>query len=205
MFALRFEYRFEAAHRFTKTESIPCMTPHGHTWKAALAIKSPQPLNSCEMVEEFGVLKKDWKQFLTAIADHSFFHHAEDPILPALWQHVPSFRSLPFPGDPTTEMIAACFLKKAYAMGIGKTLSRFEHSLRQQRLENDFQMTMEIFETPTNSIALDPKNLEVLEKFVPSFSDFEGWWEDPAVDARWIRRRDKKAQSGRPTAVLVTT
>lgn len=170
------------------------MTPHGHTWRAALRIVSSKPLNSTEMVEEFGVLKRQWKTFLKDVADHSYFHHLEDPILKALWEHVPEFRSLPFPGDPTTELIAACFLRKAYAMGVGNTLSNFEQTLRRQRLEETFDVSVEISETPTNQVSLRPENLEELNRCVPVFGRFEGWWDDPSPAARWIRRTGEKEQ-----------
>lgn len=188
MFELRFEYRFEAAHRFTKTASIPCMTPHGHTWRAALKVQSSHPLNATEMVQEFGTLKSNWKTFLKQVADHSYLHHAEDPILESLWRHVPEFRSLPFPGDPTTELISACFLRKAYAMGVGRTLSAFEQSLRRQKLEADFDLSVEITETETNRVSLHADGLEDLKRIAPSIARFEGWWDDPNPDARWIRR-----------------
>jgi 6-pyruvoyl-tetrahydropterin synthase len=192
VFELRFEYRFEAAHRFTKTASVACMTPHGHSWYAGLTLQSIAPLNTHEMVVEFGTIKKHWKQFLQEVADHSFFHHAEDPILKSLWEHVPEFRSLPFPGDPTTELIAACFLRKAFAMGVGKTLSLMEQSLRLQKLEDQFEVGVEIVETPTNLVALRPKSLSDLQKLVPSLGQFEGWWDDPSLEARWIRRVNQR-------------
>jgi len=169
MYTMRFRYRFEAAHRFTQTESLKCSTPHGHSWYATLALKSLQEGRNprTEMVEEFSTLKSEWKRFVEETLDHSFFHHHQDPILSALKEHVPDFRGLAFPGDPTTELIAALLFKKARALlsshsGFGKS---FEvHSIILE-------------ETPTNTI--------VYENEVKVGSDDpKQWWNDSNPESR---------------------
>ena len=193
MFEVSFQYRFEAAHRFIKSASIPCMTPHGHSWRVFLRIFSSQPLNTNEMVEEFSLLKGAWKRFIKETVDHSFFHHCEDPILPALREHIPQFRSLPFPGDPTTELIAACFLRKAQAIGVASGLSDPNCPLN---------IAVEIQETQTNRVTLSLANLEDLDSLAPTLCSHIGWWDDADLEARWIRphlpQRSYPAQPSAP-------
>ena len=160
MFTLEFTYRFETAHRFTQG-STKCTTPHGHTWRATLGFRSPaEGMGEAEMVEEFEALKSNWRAFLSGTVDHSFLHHYRDPLLPALRDHIPGFRGLGFPGDPTTEMLASFFLRKAIAMR------------RPGGLEPSF-VTVE--ETPTNRLTFDREGLAAIAL---RFSGFHGWWED---------------------------
>jgi len=164
---IEFTYRFEAAHRFTKG-STKCSTPHGHTWYVTLSFFSePQHLNSQQMIEEFSVLKEVWKTFILETVDHSFFHHYADPILPALKDFVPGFRGLVFPGDPTTELIAALFLKKA--------LTFYKNSKVQP-------VKILIQETETNGVSLKAEELPALLTTLPPTKG--GWWLDEAPQSR---------------------
>jgi 6-pyruvoyltetrahydropterin/6-carboxytetrahydropterin synthase len=174
---LEFTYRFESAHRFTQSCSESCATPHGHTWRATLAFQTREgasSLNSVGMVDEFIRLKKNWKTFISETADHSFFHHAEDPILPALRTHIPLFRGLPFPGDPTTELIARLFFLKAEAMDRGRP-----------SLNVCAPVALRVRETPTNTVIFRPtaQNRDELESF-RSFTN--AWWNSADPLARGI-------------------
>lgn len=168
MYTLEFTYRFETAHRFTKGSS-KCATPHGHTWYATLSYTANSgELNEHDMVEAFENLKRGWKAFLTETVDHSFLHHYQDPLLPALREFVPDFRGLAFPCDPTTEVIAALFLRKARAMGADLPVR---------------PSAVTIQETPTNRLRLDREGLaEVLREI--HLEKFKGWWENAAPDSR---------------------
>jgi len=184
MIQLQFTYRFEAAHRFTKNSSQKCSTPHGHTWRATLLFKSLENhLNQNEMVEEFTFLKSQWKAFITETVDHSFFHHYEDPILPTLKEHIPHFRGLPFPGDPTTELVAGLFLEKA------RTLTSH---LFQNKKAPVFPSEVIILETPTNSLSISLDEKEDFSKIFPRYTQFTGWWKSNEIQSRSIEFLEKK-------------
>lgn len=157
---LQFRYRFEAAHRFVEGSS-KCSTPHGHSWYATLIFEAERAqLNQHQMTEEFGILKKPWKTFIDETVDHSFFSNEKDPLLDAMKTSIENLRVLEFPGDPTTEMVAALFLKKALVM-------YQTHPLKPSAIL--------IEETPTNSLRLETKSLEVIEsQFSSDFSSM--WW-----------------------------
>lgn len=168
MYKLEFTYRFEAAHRFTKGTS-KCATPHGHTWLATLGFSvDADKLNQQDMVEEFENLKKAWKLFITETVDHSFMHHYEDPILSSLKEFVEGFRGLPFPSDPTTEVIAALFLAK------GRTLCDNLPFLPSY---------VSIQETPTNRVTLNLEGLDSVLKRIDS-KRFQGWWDSEDYASR---------------------
>ncbi len=173
MYKLEFTYRFETAHRFTKGSS-KCATPHGHSWYATLGFSTNSDvLNDKDMVEDFYKLKQDWKTFITETADHSFMHHHEDPILPALQEFVADFRGLPFPCDPTTEIIAALFLAK------GRKLCS----------NQNFQPTsIVIKETPTNQVSLEWEGLDSVLARVES-EKFDSWWNHSDPHARVLNRK----------------
>ncbi len=163
MYQLSFSYSFESAHRFTRCESIPCMTPHGHSWRAVLWIQSLHgSLNENDMVTEFQSLKKQWKKFIQQTVDHSFFHHENDPLLPYLNQEIPKFRGLSFPGDPTTEMIATCFLLKAFAMHPKEIQAK--------------PFKIEVFETQTNFVSYTAESPSEIFKNHPKLKSEKQWW-----------------------------
>lgn len=177
LFRVSFKYRFEAAHRFTKSCADSCATPHGHTWYAKAVFQAnEESLGADEMVMEFSELKRAWKRFIQDTADHSFMHHFEDPILPALRAAIPKFRGLPFPGDPTTEMIAALFFAKLEAMH------------RQINNPQDLRpVSVVIRETPTNTVSFkvgqSAKLLEKLDR------EYTGWWQSADPEARELSRK----------------
>lgn len=174
---LKFRYRFESAHRFTSAAAPSCRTPHGHTWYATAIFKMTSPtLDRSAMAAEFGALKKSWKLFITETADHSFMHNAADPLLPHLKAIIPDARLLPFPADPTTELIAGLFALKLKAMHAASGLEGVE------------PVGVHIQETPTNSIMFrfekdgsTPKWLALVD----STSTLEKpWWNSSLPQAR---------------------
>jgi 6-pyruvoyl-tetrahydropterin synthase len=174
---MSFKYRFESAHRFVFSDR-ECATPHGHTWYATLnLIASAEDLNEDNMIEDFAVLKKGWKEFITKVADHSFFHNSDDPILSALKTNIPNFRGLPFPGDPTTEMIAGLFFIKASA------------------LCEDFPVrpySVLIEETPTNSIEFFQDELEDFISKTKLSLKTSNWWASTDPFSRSILGNEPK-------------
>jgi len=184
-FRLTFNYRFESAHRFTQSCEDSCATPHGHTWKAKAVFEIPAAtLGSDDMVTEFSILKRCWKKFIQDTADHSFFHHHEDPLLSAMREFIPKFRGLPFPGDPTTELIAVLFFAKLRVM----------HEQLRSTLPQDVSLpepvSVVIRETPTNSVIFrvrDKAGISLLERLDQKF---EGWWQLPDPEARHLRMKN---------------
>jgi len=177
---LKFRYRFEAAHRFLSAHAPSCQTPHGHTWfaTALFRLKESESLDRSAMATEFGAVKKNWKVFISEVADHSYFHHENDPIVETLVRETPHSRLLPFPTDPTTEMIAGLFALKLQSM--------HKAALPNSKVE---AVGVHIQETPTNSI---------LFKFAPDGSapiwlqdqlkHHRGWWNSSVTDDRSIMR-----------------
>jgi 6-pyruvoyl-tetrahydropterin synthase len=187
-FQLTFRYRFEAAHRFTHSAAPSCMTPHGHTWFAeGIFTSDASGLGAEDMVVEFSQLKKSWKRFITETVDHSFLHHHADPILGALQEHIPGLRGLAFPGDPTTELVAALFFEKLRQMHAalknagGAVLAAGGHWPTLSEVV--------IQETPTNQIryraGAEPS--AVVENLNRRFS---GWWQTAEPADRSFVRRD---------------
>ena len=170
-FQFSFKYRFEAAHRFTESCADSCATPHGHTWYATAIFQAAESgVGDGEMVMEFAKLKRAWKAFIQNTVDHSFLHHHADPILGALRKEIPLFRGLPFPGDPTTEMIAMLFFAKLKAMHAA--LPEAEAALVRP-------IAVAIRETPTNSIVFrEGTGSRLLASLDAKYA---GWWqtEDP--------------------------
>jgi 6-pyruvoyl-tetrahydropterin synthase len=176
---LKFRYRFEAAHRFLSAQAPSCQTPHGHTWHATAIFRfsESESLDRSAMAAEFGEVKKQWKAFISEVADHSYFHHEQDPIVQTLLRTTPHARLLPFPTDPTTEMIAGLFALKLQCL----------HKAQLPHSKVDV-VGVHIQETPTNSI---------LFKFTADGSaplwlqdqikQHRGWWNSSMTDDRSIK------------------
>lgn len=167
---ISFRYRFEAAHRFVKTDSVMCRTPHGHTWYITLSLDSGvATLDENNMVGEFHQLKKQWKKFVQEELDHSYFHHHQDPLLPALKETVPDFRGFATPGEPTTEMLAVLFLRKAQVLfGNKKVLAK--------------EIYLE--ETPTNSVRISTEDL--IFKDIIGKTNKASWFHQEDITSRLL-------------------
>lgn len=168
MLKLEFQYRFEAAHRFTKVQS-KCATPHGHSWRIQVQLLSRHPkLDDREMTEDFSSLKSQWRCFVDECLDHSFFHHESDPLVPFLKDHISEPRFLAFPGDPTTELLSALCFQKAIKI-----------------FENSAFEVHEIFiqETETNHLRC---SLEAYKHLCAQYklNSSSSWWNDPDPRSR---------------------
>ncbi len=176
MYTLTFTYGFEAAHRFTKSKE-KCSTPHGHSWQASLGFQgSPGKLNDQSMIEDFAILKKSWKDFITQTVDHSFLYHWQDPILSSLRDHIPNFRGLPFPDDPTTEVIAGLFLIKAQKMGENLPVTPMEVTIQ---------------ETSSNRVHFTAEGIPSLRRKLQLEEKFFGWWDHSEPQATNIEIKEK--------------
>lgn len=136
---LNFRYRFEAAHRFTDASS-KCSTPHGHSWWVTLSLKHDATAINLEtnFAEDFSNLKRNWKTFIDEELDHFFFVNSEDPIISFLNTLDSNLRVKKTPGDPTTEVLASLFFKKAESLFKNNNLITVDSILLE--------------ETPTNSV-----------------------------------------------------
>lgn len=181
---LKFRYRFEAAHRFLSAEAPSCQTPHGHTWYATAIFRfqDGKSLDKSAMAAEFGAVKKKWKSFISDVVDHSYLHHESDPLIPILRQGTPHARLLPFPTDPTTEMIAGLFALKL------KTMHEAEFGKSDRA--SVVVIGVHIQETPTNSILFkfnkDGSTPTWLDEIIKSRS---GWWTSAKTDDRHLKPR----------------
>jgi 6-pyruvoyl-tetrahydropterin synthase len=159
---LKFRYRFEAAHRFTKATSASCMTPHGHTWHATLHLESLRSLNQDGMIVEFSKAKSFWKTLISDVFDHSYMCHHQDPLFESLLGIHNQARVLRFPNDPTTEMIALLLFHKAQLV------------LANENLDRDIRVSgITIEETPTNSLFCERK---FYVENIQLYKNFSGWW-----------------------------
>jgi 6-pyruvoyl-tetrahydropterin synthase len=166
---LEFTYRFEAAHRFLKSESVPCMTPHGHTWYATLGVQfQGAHLNDSQMTVEFSQVKKQWKKLIQDTFDHSYMHNRNDPVVEVLPRE--NTRLIPFPGDPTTELISLLMFNKMQTL-IAKESFADQVDIQFIRLQ----------ETPTNTLVC---SREFFESQISSFKNFKGWWNSQDVEDR---------------------
>lgn len=168
---IEFRYRFEAAHRFLKTDSKPCMTPHGHTWHASLGLLFiGNSLNSSQMTVEFSDIKKDWKKLVQNTLDHSYLHNFQDPIVEVLKNEEVPTRLLPFPGDPTTELIALLLFNK------------METVLQNSSLKKIIQVSsITVEETPTNKVRC---SRQFFSDEISNFKNYDGWWNNNQLEDR---------------------
>jgi len=173
---IEFTYRFEAAHRFLQSTSIPCMTPHGHTWYASLVLSYLAPsLNSSQMSVEFSVLKKHFKELIQETFDHSYMHNMNDPVVEVLRAEDHQTRLLPFPGDPTTELIALFLFHKMRVL--------LKNAQLQELVEVD---SVILQETPSNKIHM---NKEFYQSEIKNQHQYEGWWTSTDIRDRSLRAK----------------
>ena len=169
---IEFTYRFEAAHRFLNSQSLPCMTPHGHTWYATLLVRYlDSTLDNSQMTVEFGQLKKGWKQLIQGTFDHSYLHNIKDPVVEALGDQ--GARLVPFPGDPTTELISLFLFHKM------ETIFKQESFNDLVRIDG-----VRVQETPTNTILCDRP---FYQSQISKYSSHNAWWNSQDLSDRHLK------------------
>ncbi|TAJ87889.1 MAG: 6-carboxytetrahydropterin synthase [Reyranella sp.] len=163
MFSLVFTRRYSMAHRLIADASSKCAIPHGHNEQVIARIQpvAPQRLDGdANMVAPFDRAKARWHRFIDDRVDHAFQLGERDPMIDWFRAHERErlSRLLVTPGDPTTEMLAACFMAKlnAFLAADGNGLHCVE-------------LTVE--ETPTNAVTLTGDPADVL----PALGG-GGWW-----------------------------
>lgn len=132
------------AHRLTSGAAPNCSIPHGHDEVVTVKIASDwnAPLDEkTNMLAEFGSVKGRWFEWIDNAVDHSFQLAGTDPLIAYFRESEPEqiARLLITPGDPTTEIRAACYHHKLTAF-----LESGGHNLVCTQLTID--------ETPTNAV-----------------------------------------------------
>jgi 6-pyruvoyltetrahydropterin/6-carboxytetrahydropterin synthase len=163
MFSLVFSHRYSMAHRLLSGKAPKCAVPHGHNELVTVYL---QPMGEARldqqtnMVVEFGQAKTRWHQWLDDQVDHALQLSHLDPLLGYFKAHEPDklARLLITPGDPTTEMLAACFKAKLQSF------------LDEQNLSLQC-VSIEIEETATNKVIFTGDS----QHHVPE----KGWWNRP--------------------------
>lgn len=163
-FTLKFERRFSMAHRLLAGKSKKCAIPHGHNEFIRAYLTAPQeaPLNHQDnMITNFADAKQLWHHFIDESLDHSFQISQTDPLLNFFKENEPNLlcRLVICPGDPTTEILAACLMSK-----LTQLLSSINSPLVCSQLELE--------ETPTNTVILSGHN-----SYLKHLPQGNYWWE----------------------------
>lgn len=152
------------AHRLRRSER-KCAIPHGHNEYVRVVLQGLEAKRldgDRNDVTPFGMAKGRWHAWIDNHVDHALQLDEADPLVGHFCQHEPEMldRLLLVPGDPTTEMLAACFAAKANAIlaaeGLALTCAR-----------------VEIEETPTNTVVFEGDPVEVLPVAV---QENRWWW-----------------------------
>lgn len=163
MFSLVFTRRFAMAHRLCHN-SPKCAIPHGHNEFVRVKLEATEPRRLdgvTNVVEIFDDAKRRWHNWIDNRVDHALHLREGDPLLEYFSWHEPDLvpRIMVFPGDPTTELVAACFMAK-----LNSFLSAEGGHLR------CCEIVLE--ETPTNTVMFDGDPTEVLPKPLT----LDRWW-----------------------------
>ena len=166
-FTLQFERRYSMAHRLLSGAAPRCSVPHGHNEVVVVDIvaKEECPLDTnTNMLAEFSVVKKRWFHWIDEKVDHSFQIADTDPLIGFFREHEPQrmARLLITPGDPTTEIRAACYAAKLNVFLAGQGL---------------FCNRLTIHETPTNSVVFTGDPTQVLPG-----GDYWWWRSDDTIN-----------------------
>jgi len=149
------------AHRLTSGAAPRCGVPHGHdeVVTVEIAAKSETGLDpATNMLAEFGAVKRRWFDWIDGAVDHSFHLCDTDPLIDYFRENEVEIlpRLLITPGDPTTEIRAACYMTKLNAF-----LAEDQPELHCVKVQID--------ETPTNAVVFSG----VAESLLP---DGDHWW-----------------------------
>lgn len=169
MFSLVFTRRFSMAHRLLSDQSPKCAIPHGHNEivTARIAAPAPERLDGrANMVAPFESTKAQWHAWIDNAVDHALQLGEHDPLIDYFRRSEPDKleRLLIMPGDPTTELLAACFMAK---------LNTFLED-QGERLRC-VELTIE--ETPTNAVIFAGDPADALP--AQSGAKRTPWWRRP--------------------------
>ncbi len=145
-------------HRLVSGAAPACRVPHGHDEVVTVDIAAGDGRGldpETNMLVEFERAKGRWFEFVDGSLDHSFHVSDRDPLVGWFRENEPELLPslLVTPGDPTTEVRAACYFAKANAL--------LEDGLACVRVE--------LRETPTNAVEIHGSNA----------APGDGWWTRP--------------------------
>jgi 6-pyruvoyltetrahydropterin/6-carboxytetrahydropterin synthase len=145
MAALEFTRRYAMAHRLLSDPSGKCAVPHGHNEivRVRLSPRGKFRFGGSNMDAPFEAAKGRWKRWIDDSVDHAFMLDRADPLISYFRENEPQRlkQIMTFPGDPTTEALAACFFLKLSAF---LALDELPFDVAEIAVE----------ETPTNSVIL---------------------------------------------------
>lgn len=151
MASIEFSRRYSMAHRFLSEASPKCMTPHGHNETVTVRLKPARAFvfSEANMDAPFEAAKGRWKAWIDGHVDHAFLLNAADPLIDFFRANEPArlARLMLFPGDPTTEALAAAFWLKLDAFLAADALPFRVDAIR-------------VEETPTNAVLLTAESFD---------------------------------------------
>lgn len=163
MFSLTFSRRYAMAHRLL-SGSDKCAVPHGHNEIVTVRLQATAPARLdgiANMVEPFERAKGMWHRWIDDAVDHALQLSQTDPLIGWFEAREPHRlgRLLLTPGDPTTEILACCFMSKlnAFLAADGGRLTCVEIALE---------------ETPTNTVRFDGDP----QDWLPAAAPGGAWW-----------------------------
>jgi 6-pyruvoyltetrahydropterin/6-carboxytetrahydropterin synthase len=167
MFGLVFTRRYSMAHRLIADAGGKCAVPHGHNERVTVRLEAGEArrLDGVRnMVEPFETAKARWHRWIDQAVDHAFQLSDRDPLIDYFRDREPGRLAhlLITPGDPSTEMLAACFKAKLTAF-----------------LEDDGGrlccVDVRIEETPTNAVTFSGDPADFLPESVAG-DNRPAWW-----------------------------
>ena len=166
-------------HRLFAGRSAKCAVPHGHNETVIANLRAVSALRldgDVNMVELFEHAKGMWHRWIDDAVDHALQLSDRDPLIDYFAEHEPHLmpRLMVCPGDPTTELLAACFMAKlnAFLSAAGGRLHCLEIAVE---------------ETPTNKVTFSGVPADVLpvrhdvRRTVP-------WWDRADMDINDLNR-----------------
>lgn len=168
MYNLVFTRRYCMGHRLRHGER-KCSIPHGHNEYVRVTF-APDSLKApldgrANVVTPFAAAKRRWHAWIDDHVDHALQLGADDPLLAYFQDHEPGMldRVMVCPGDPSTELLAACFMAKAQAFLDDEGMDLI---CRQ----------VEIEETPTNTVVFNGPAAAVLPARPEGAGRGTPWW-----------------------------
>lgn len=151
MAELEFSRRYAMAHRLLADPASKCAIPHGHNEIVTVRLtpRARFAFGGANALAPFATLKARWHGWIDAHVDHTLMLSEADPLIDYFRDHEPArlARIMTFPGDPTTEALAACFLLKLQAF---LAIDDLPFAVGEVR----------VAETPTNTAMIAPDLLD---------------------------------------------
>ncbi|WP_395645574.1 6-pyruvoyl trahydropterin synthase family protein [Terricaulis sp.] len=151
MAAFQFTRRYAMAHRLLSDPASKCAVPHGHNEYVTVRLDPHEKFRfgGDNQVVSFERAKGRWHDWIDHHVDNAFMLGVDDPLIGYFREREPQRLAgiMTFPGDPTTEALAASFWLKLSAF---LEADKLPFSVGEVRLE----------ETPTNSIVLTRQSFD---------------------------------------------